>query len=107
MYLLLLVCLAFCYAGAVALYRLFLHPLHIYPGPVFAAVTDWYEAYYNIIQKGGLLTEIEKLHKLHGKLIDSRSSALCTSLTSVVTGPVVRVGPNTVKRLSMRLGIVL
>ncbi|KAE9394089.1 cytochrome P450, partial [Gymnopus androsaceus JB14] len=75
MYLLLLVCLAFCYAGAVGLYRLFLHPLHKYPGPVFAAVTDWYEAYYNIIQKGGLLTEIERLHKLHG--------------------PVVRVGPNT------------
>ncbi|KAE9397343.1 cytochrome P450 [Gymnopus androsaceus JB14] len=74
-YLPLLVCIVFCYIGALALYRLFFHPLHRYPGPVLAALTDWYEAYYNIIKKGGLVIEIERLHKLHG--------------------PVVRVGPNT------------
>lgn len=60
-------CLAILYVGAVALYRVFFHPLHIYPGPFLAAVTDWYEAYYNIIKKGGLLVEIERLHKLHGE----------------------------------------
>ncbi|KAE9397352.1 cytochrome P450 [Gymnopus androsaceus JB14] len=61
--------------GILTLYRLFFHPLHKYPGPILAAVTDWYEAYYSIIKKGGLVIEIERLHKLYG--------------------PVVRVGPNT------------
>lgn len=60
------------YICALALYRVFLHPLHVYPGPVLAALTDWYEAYYNIIRKGGLVIEIERLHKLYGKL-----SGLC------------------------------
>ncbi|KAE9382571.1 hypothetical protein BT96DRAFT_1027597 [Gymnopus androsaceus JB14] len=54
-----------------------------YPGPVLAAITDWYEAYYDIIKKGGLVIEIDRLHKLYG--------------------PVVRIGPNRVKHIQMRL----
>ncbi|KAJ4475675.1 cytochrome P450 [Lentinula aciculospora] len=41
-------------------------------------MTDWYEVYYNIIKGGALVTEIDRLHKLHG--------------------PVIRIGPNTVSR---------
>ncbi|KIK65853.1 hypothetical protein GYMLUDRAFT_38332 [Collybiopsis luxurians FD-317 M1] len=63
------------YVGCLAIYRVFLHPLSKYPGPILAALTEGYEAYYNIIVRGGFLTEIERLHKVHG--------------------PVVRVGPNT------------
>ncbi|KIK54973.1 hypothetical protein GYMLUDRAFT_176346 [Collybiopsis luxurians FD-317 M1] len=63
------------YFAALALYRIFFHPLRSYPGPVLAAVTDWYQVYYNILQGGALVTEIERLHKCYG--------------------PVVRVGPNT------------
>lgn len=71
MYLLLLTYFAFSYMGILTLYRLFFHPLHKYPGPILAAVTDWYEAYYSIIKKGGLVIEIERLHKLYGETIDS------------------------------------
>ncbi|KIK58364.1 hypothetical protein GYMLUDRAFT_246082 [Collybiopsis luxurians FD-317 M1] len=58
-----------------ALYRLFFHPLHKYPGPVLAAVTDWYEVFYNFVLGGEFVAEIERLHKRYG--------------------PVVRTGPNT------------
>ncbi|KAJ3787341.1 cytochrome P450 [Lentinula aff. detonsa] len=70
-----LLTLFFLYVGSLALYRLFFHPLCKYPGPILAALTDWYELYYNIIKGGGLVTEIDRLHKLHG--------------------PVIRIGPNT------------
>ncbi|KIK51155.1 hypothetical protein GYMLUDRAFT_982685 [Collybiopsis luxurians FD-317 M1] len=70
-----LVSLSLCYFAGLALYRLFFHPLHKYPGPVLAAATTWYEVYYNLIQGGGLVLELERLHMLYG--------------------PVVRIGPNT------------
>ncbi|KAF9024877.1 hypothetical protein BDP27DRAFT_1197837, partial [Rhodocollybia butyracea] len=64
------------YLLVLALYRLFFHPLSRYPGPTLAALTNWYEAYYNIVKGGGLVAKYEELHKLHG--------------------PVIRVGPNSV-----------
>ncbi|KAJ4483055.1 cytochrome P450 [Lentinula edodes] len=63
------------YFGALAFYRLLFHPLREYPGPSLAALSGWYEAYYNIIKGGEFIGEIERLHVLYG--------------------PVVRVGPNT------------
>ncbi|KIK70276.1 hypothetical protein GYMLUDRAFT_994700 [Collybiopsis luxurians FD-317 M1] len=71
----LLASLFFSYLIALAFYRLFFHPLHKFPGPALAALTNWYEAYHNIVRSGGLVTEIERLHKVYG--------------------PVVRVGPDT------------
>ncbi|KAJ3850649.1 cytochrome P450 [Lentinula lateritia] len=65
----------FLYVGALAIYRLFFHPLSKYPGPLLASLTDWYEMYYNIIKGGALVTKINRLHKIHG--------------------PVIRIGPNT------------
>ncbi|KAF5389778.1 hypothetical protein D9757_006016 [Collybiopsis confluens] len=62
------------YIAAVSLYRLQLHPLRKFPGPVFAALTGWYEAYFSLVKGGGIIDEIERLHKLYG--------------------PVVRIGPN-------------
>ncbi|KAJ3751758.1 cytochrome P450 [Lentinula raphanica] len=70
-----LVYLLVVYLVANAIYRLYFHPLRKYPGPVFAALSSWYEAYYNIIEKGNLVVELERLHKLYG--------------------PVIRIGPNT------------
>ncbi|KAJ3752765.1 cytochrome P450 [Lentinula raphanica] len=64
------------YIGTLTLYRLYFHPLRKYPGPLLAALTDWYELYYNIVKGGALVTEIEKLHKFYGR-------------------PVIRIGPNT------------
>ncbi|KIK54818.1 hypothetical protein GYMLUDRAFT_249166 [Collybiopsis luxurians FD-317 M1] len=69
-----LISLSFCYLAGLALYRLFFHPLHKYPGPVLAAVSSWYEVFYNFVLGGEWMAEIEKMHKLYG--------------------PVVRTGPN-------------
>ncbi|KAF5389775.1 hypothetical protein D9757_006013 [Collybiopsis confluens] len=63
------------YFTAVSLYRLYFHPLRKFPGPVLAALTAWYEGYFNLVLGGKFVVELERLHKLHG--------------------PVVRVGPNT------------
>ncbi|KAF9063652.1 cytochrome P450 [Rhodocollybia butyracea] len=63
------------YIGAVALYRLFFHPLRQYPGPLLAAVTQGYQSYFNVVKVGGLVYQLDKLHKIYG--------------------PVVRIGPNT------------
>ncbi|KIK62787.1 hypothetical protein GYMLUDRAFT_41681 [Collybiopsis luxurians FD-317 M1] len=73
--LVLLVSFASIYCAGLALYRLLFHPLREYPGPALAALTEGYEAYYNIIKGGNLVAQYEKLHKQYG--------------------PVVRVGPNT------------
>ncbi|KIK66849.1 hypothetical protein GYMLUDRAFT_157304 [Collybiopsis luxurians FD-317 M1] len=61
--------LLFCYLAGKALYRLFFHPLHTYPGPMLAAVTSWHEAYYNLVQGGRLVIELERLHNLYGTLL--------------------------------------
>ncbi|KAL4998500.1 cytochrome P450 [Aspergillus recurvatus] len=62
------------YIVLVGAYRLFLHPLSRFPGPVFAALTVWYEFYYDGIQRGRYTFEIQRMHEKYG--------------------PVVRISPN-------------
>lgn len=45
------------------LYRLFLHPLAKFPGPKLAAITRYYEAYYDIVHNGQYTFKIAELHK--------------------------------------------
>lgn len=54
------------YGLALVLYRLFLHPLAKFPGPPLAAVTNWYEAYYEIIKNGQYSAKISELHDRYG-----------------------------------------
>ncbi|CAI6310738.1 unnamed protein product [Periconia digitata] len=50
-------------------YRLFFHPLRSFPGPRLAAATSWYEAYYEIIQRGQFSRKISQLHDRYGPII--------------------------------------
>ncbi|KAF2842833.1 putative cytochrome P450 [Patellaria atrata CBS 101060] len=56
------------------IYRLFFHPLAKFPGPKLAALSVWYEGYYDVVGKGKYIFHVKKLHEIYG--------------------PIVRIGPN-------------
>jgi hypothetical protein len=58
----------FAYYGTLTFYRLFLHPLARFPGPRLAAVSRWYEGYYDVVLGGQYTPKIAKLHKIYGRL---------------------------------------
>ncbi|KAF2843056.1 cytochrome P450 [Patellaria atrata CBS 101060] len=57
----------FCICGAI--YRLYFDPLAKIPGPKLAAMTTWYEAYYDVWLGGKYIFKIAELHKEYGPLI--------------------------------------
>ena len=58
------------YCCGVMVYRLYLSPLAKFPGPKLAAITTWYETYFELFKGiGGQYTfQIEKMHKQYGTL---------------------------------------
>jgi hypothetical protein len=54
------------YVVGLALYRVLLSPIAGIPGPKLAALTQWYECYYNVIQPGQFYLHIEELHDIYG-----------------------------------------
>ena len=50
-----------------AIRRLWFHPLAHIPGPKLAALTWWYEFYFDGIQQGRYVFKIQELHKQYGK----------------------------------------
>ncbi|GKZ49379.1 hypothetical protein AbraIFM66951_001785 [Aspergillus brasiliensis] len=63
-----LTCMAF-YTITLAIYRLHLHPLRSFPGPRLAALTFWYEFYYDVILGGQYVFQIRRLHERYGPII--------------------------------------
>jgi len=57
------------YLLSLAVHRLYLSPLAAYPGPKLAALSNWYEFYYEVIQQGQFTFHIQELHKIYGKAI--------------------------------------
>ena len=53
--------------GALATYRLYLSPLAKFPGPRLAALTGWYETYYDCMKDGSFWIQIEQFHKQYGR----------------------------------------
>lgn len=53
--------------ASLTVYRLFLSPLAVFPGPKLAAATSWYEFYWNIITPGQFTFHLQELHDRYGK----------------------------------------
>lgn len=49
-----------------AVYRLYLGPLASVPGPKLAALTGWYETYFDCWRRGRYWVEVEKMHEKYG-----------------------------------------
>lgn len=50
-------------------YRLYLSPIANFPGPNLAAVTFWYECYYDVVKGGRYSWKIAELHDKYGMLV--------------------------------------
>ena len=58
------------YLVSLAVYRLYFSPLVKFPGPKLAALTNWYEFYYDVVREGEFTWQIQKLHRRYGKTWD-------------------------------------
>jgi hypothetical protein len=54
------------YLIGLGIYRLYFSPLAAYPGPKLAALSNWYEFYYDVICQGQFTFKIQELHKQYG-----------------------------------------
>ena len=59
--------LLYCLSGA--FYRLYLSPVASIPGPILAALTFWYEFYYDVVLHGRYGWKIAELHEQYGPII--------------------------------------
>ncbi|KAF1949228.1 putative P450 monooxygenase [Byssothecium circinans] len=92
--LLLAACVAIVYIIAGAFRRCFLSPIAPYPGPTLAALTFWYEFYYDVLRKGRYTWKIQELHKRYGPVVRINPHELHISdptfYDSVYVGPARR-----------------
>lgn len=58
--------LAAFYVLTLVFYRLYLHPLAKFPGPRLAAITRYFEAYYDVVCNGQYTFKIAEMHKKYG-----------------------------------------
>ncbi|TGO48155.1 hypothetical protein BCON_0249g00030 [Botryotinia convoluta] len=56
--------------------RLYVHSLADIPGPKLAALTWWYEFYFDVIQPGQYVFKIQELHKQYGPIVRITSDEL-------------------------------
>jgi len=58
--------LVFLYTAVLVIYRLYLSPLANFPGRNLAALTLWYEFYYDYFKRGKYVWEIADMHAKYG-----------------------------------------
>jgi hypothetical protein len=54
------------YLSYLVVARLLLSPLARFPGPKLAALSNWYEFYYDVLQQGQFTAHIQTLHNRYG-----------------------------------------
>lgn len=94
------------YITSLTVYRLYFCPLARFPGPKLAALTNWYEFYYDVIREGDFTWQIQKLHKKYGKIQSSISTVPIirptaakaplfetTNMLENTQGPIIRITP--------------
>lgn len=64
------------YCISLTVYRLCFSPLARFPGPKLAALTLWYEFYYDVIKRGRYTWKIAELHERYGSLLSLSTSWL-------------------------------
>ncbi|SMR47054.1 unnamed protein product [Zymoseptoria tritici ST99CH_1A5] len=57
------------YFFTLAVYRLYFSPLAKIPGPKLAALTLWYEFYYDVVLKGQYTWKIGEMHEKYGPIV--------------------------------------
>ncbi|KAE8548914.1 hypothetical protein EYB25_009297 [Talaromyces marneffei] len=57
------------YLSYIVVARLLLSPLARFPGPKLAALSNWYEFYFDVLQQGQFTAHIQKLHDKYGPII--------------------------------------
>lgn len=60
------VTLVLAYIISITVYRLYFHPLAKFPGPKLAALTKWYEFYYDVVCRGHFTFKTQAMHKKYG-----------------------------------------
>lgn len=73
--------------------RLYLHPLSNIPGPKLAAVTKWYQFYYDVIEGGTFVRKLPEWHRKYSRFNhpDHESSFL---ISYMLESPVIRISPD-------------
>lgn len=72
-------------------YRLHFSPLAKFPGPKLAALTLWYEGYYDIVKRGQYTFEIGRMHEKYGTAVHVDASEIPANRR--FSGPIVRISP--------------
>ncbi|KAI7363553.1 hypothetical protein KC336_g21567, partial [Hortaea werneckii] len=89
----------FFYLLALAVHRLYLHPLanSKIPGPRLGALTKFYEAYYEIFQRGKFAFKLDDLHERYGEFgLSSMGLWIVFLIVVAWTGPIIRITPDEV-----------
>lgn len=58
------------------IYRIYLHPLSRFPGPLLAGATNLYSAYYDVVKQGDMIRQLPQLHEKYGPVIRIRPDEL-------------------------------
>lgn len=88
------------YLLSLAVSRLYLSPLakSKVPGPKLGALSKFYEAYYEIVQRGRFAFKLDDLHERYGKSGKpiGKDSVDCLLIAVAWAGPIIRITPDEV-----------